>query len=210
MEHQNTNTRGRVSVSLIVWVVLIFVNGIVLLNALIHLPLIGYDAPAQFRYIMTLAKGSLPTPEATYLFYMPPLSYAIPSFLHRTGLELPVVLRTMQILNVVYSILSCLFVLKICNLLRPGSIALKAMALFFMGLLPVYYRTFAFVRGGAPDDAPGLLGNNHGPSVEPEEGPVSLVSLWLVGVAGSYQAVRMGPGSRGGAVHGPSDCLQPG
>ena len=40
-----------------------------------------------------------------------------------------------------------LFFLKLCDQLDDGNAQLKFIALALLGILPVYYRTFAFVRG---------------------------------------------------------------
>lgn len=51
-----------------------------------------------------------------------------------------------QILNFFLSIGSTWYLIKVCHLINPKS-SLKFGALVFLGILPVYYKTFAFVRG---------------------------------------------------------------
>jgi hypothetical protein len=51
-----------------------------------------------------------------------------------------------QFLNFFLSIGSTWFLIKVCHLINPKS-SLKLGALIFLGILPVYYKTFAFIRG---------------------------------------------------------------
>ena len=51
-----------------------------------------------------------------------------------------------QLLNVGYSIALCFQLLKLVDLIKPGDTILKLASLGFLGMLPVYYKTFAFVR----------------------------------------------------------------
>jgi hypothetical protein len=51
-----------------------------------------------------------------------------------------------QLLNVVYSIATTILLLGIADSIAPGNAGLKRTALLLLGMLPVYYRTFAFVR----------------------------------------------------------------
>jgi 4-amino-4-deoxy-L-arabinose transferase-like glycosyltransferase len=51
-----------------------------------------------------------------------------------------------QLLNVVYSLVTTFFVLKICALIKPEDRRLSFFALFLLGILTVYYRIYSFVR----------------------------------------------------------------
>jgi 4-amino-4-deoxy-L-arabinose transferase-like glycosyltransferase len=123
------------------------VNGLVLWNALHHHPPAGYDANAHIRYALTLAEGRLPTRRDTYEFFSPPLSYAAPALAVATGLvDGDTAPRLAQVLNVVYSVGTTILLLRIAEGMSPGGVALKRTALLLLGMLPVYYKTFAFVR----------------------------------------------------------------
>ena len=52
-----------------------------------------------------------------------------------------------QFLNWLFSIGLTLFLLHICELFRPGNANLKLWTMLLLGILPVYYKTFAFIRG---------------------------------------------------------------
>ncbi len=52
-----------------------------------------------------------------------------------------------QFVNVFLSIGLTWYLLKVCQLIDPNSPALKFGTLVFLGILPVYYKSFAFVRG---------------------------------------------------------------
>lgn len=54
--------------------------------------------------------------------------------------------KILQLMNVLYSVVLSFFLLKICDLVRLGNSNLKTYTLIFLLLLPVYFKTFAFVR----------------------------------------------------------------
>jgi hypothetical protein len=162
----------------------IFINGLVLVNAILHDPRVGYDSGQHLSYIMTLAaKGRLPSFEESAESFNPPLSYALPALLLRVMAEargdtpalnndllhkdagadveqsstgigrrsqfllLGISAKSAQLLNWLFSVGLTLFVLKICELTKPGKTDFKFWTLLLLGMLPVYYKTFAFVRG---------------------------------------------------------------
>jgi hypothetical protein len=126
----------------------LFINGVVLFNAVVHQPTVGYDAADHLKYIETLGRGRLPRPEDSAEFFSPPLPYLPPALLLATGCcSLTAAAKAAQLCNVVYSVLLTFFLLRTCDLLRPGDGRLKRAALLLLGLLPVYYKSFAFVRG---------------------------------------------------------------
>ena len=134
----------RLHVLLIVFYVAL--NGVVLVNALFHFPTIGYDARAHLQYIRVLAQGHLPGPTDTREYFSPPLSYLVPAVFDAVGLPFRYVAKFAQLLNVVWSLLLTLGLLRLCDLVRPDSRLLKPAACGLLGMLPVYYKTFAFVR----------------------------------------------------------------
>ena len=66
--------------------------------------------------------------------------------------------KLLQLLNVVYSVGVTLLLLKIAELLHPGHPWFKTLSLFLLGMLPVYYKTFAFVRAEPLMILLGMLG----------------------------------------------------
>lgn len=112
--------------------VLVAAHLILLGNALLHPSSIGYDAPGHLQNIVSLSRFTLPfdSPE----FYSPPLPYFLPAMLLRLGV--PHAAKIFQLQNVACS-------LGIFLLLRRRGF----WTLFLLALMPVYYRSFAMVRG---------------------------------------------------------------
>lgn len=134
--------------SAILLAILIAMNGMVLLNACLHNPFIGYDAGSHINYMMTLAHGRLPTPADSNEFFSPPLAYVLPAICTGIlGFSTFWALKMAQLFNVVLSIGICWCMLKLCELIRPGHAGLKLISILCLAILPVYYKTFAFVRG---------------------------------------------------------------
>ena len=135
--------RGRVDATLVLLVLLI--NGVVLVNARLHDPFVGYDARAHFRYIETLSQGRLPTRAETFEFFTPPLAYAPPAMLWPHA-KAGFVGRAALHWNLAYSVALTLLLVRVARRLRPGDPVFARTALFLLGMMPVYYKTFAFVR----------------------------------------------------------------
>ncbi len=128
-------------------IVFLLINGLVFVNACLHDPRIGYDAGGHLSYIQALSKLRLATSQDTCEFFSPPLPYAIPAlFMTFTGMKLFWAAKLAQGLNVFLSIGLTFYLIKVCQLLGSQS-SLKLGTLVFLGILPVYYKTFAFVRG---------------------------------------------------------------
>jgi hypothetical protein len=122
-------------------------NGLVLVNACLHDPRIGYDAHEHLRYLQTLSELRLVAPQDSQEFFSPPLPYSIPGLLmFLTGAERFVAARVAQFINVAVSVGVTWYLLRTCQLISPRS-SLKLGALLFLAILPVYYKTFAFMRG---------------------------------------------------------------
>jgi len=127
--------------------IFIIINCIVFLNASLHDPLIGYDASSHFKYIETLSQMQLVRPEDSAEFFSPPLPYVFPAMLISiTGMSVNWAAKMSQYLNFFLSLGSTWYLIKICHLINPKS-TLKLGTLVFIGMLPVYYKTFAYIRG---------------------------------------------------------------
>lgn len=128
--------------------IFVLINLIVLINAVIHDPSVGYDAEGHFKYIVALSQGHLPTIEETHEFFSPPLPYLLPSAAKgMASISVNQAAKLAQLLNLFLSIGTTFFLIKICHLVSPNNSSLKIVALAFLGMLPVYYKTFAFIRG---------------------------------------------------------------
>ena len=124
------------------------INACVLFNAIRHDPYVGYDARAHFKYAQVLAKGKLPGPRQTREFFSAPLPYVLPAVLLASGLtDERGAAKAVQLSNVALSVAVLFLMLGICRQLRPGDRRLQILALLCVGMLPVYYKTFAQARG---------------------------------------------------------------
>ena len=127
--------------------VFILINGLVFANAYLHDPRIGYDNRSYFAYIEALSKVRLVTPQDSREFFSPPLPFAFPALLMAlTSIDVARAVKLAQFLNVFLSMGLTWYLLKACRLLGSRS-SLGLGALVFLGILPVYYKSFAFVRG---------------------------------------------------------------
>jgi hypothetical protein len=136
------------------------INGLVLVNFILHDPGVGYDAVQNFRYIRTLP-SRLPSETDSHEFFSPPLPYLVPSLVDKACLawsgEVPMVgamddcLRlagkVAQFLNFLMSLGVTFLVLQIGEAVRPGNRYWSASALLLLGVMTVYHKTFAQVRG---------------------------------------------------------------
>src|SRR5687768_2113681 len=127
-----------------------FINGLVLFNAIRHDPSIGYDAEHHLRYVRVLAEeGTLPTRGNSREFFSPPAPYVVPAIVTRMlGDESAWYgAKAGQFVNVLASVALTLSLLQLCQLARPNDDRFKAMTLLLLAMLPVYYKSFAFLRG---------------------------------------------------------------
>jgi hypothetical protein len=131
--------------------VYVAVNALVLINAVAHHYAVGYDAGGHQGYIRTLAGGRLPTLADTEEYLSAPLPYALPALVTAVapGLPFGAVMKGAQLLQVLYSLALTCSLVRLCQRLRPDEPALPIAALSLLGMLPVYYRTMAMVRGEA-------------------------------------------------------------
>lgn len=130
-------------ISIIFWLI----NGIVLYNSVFHEPTIGYDSPAHIINIKIISEFRLPAKSDTYLYYMPPLFYLLPALINSLNIfPVHIILKFVQLVNFALSLGVTFFTLKVCELIRPNNNHLKIFSLIFLGIMPVYYKTFAFIR----------------------------------------------------------------
>jgi hypothetical protein len=127
---------------------LIVINGIVLANAILHDPTIGYDALDYFKYIEILSTGKFPTSIETREFFSPPLPFIFPALLMALfHIDILVAGKIAQLFNVLLSIGVTVTLINICKIVHRNSSSLQIASLAFLGILPVYYKSMAFVRG---------------------------------------------------------------
>ena len=139
--------RGNGGLNYLVVIMFILINSVVAYNAIVHNPRIQYDADGHEDYIHTLAQLRLPSPDDSSEFFVPPLPYLFPAAFDLATSQFSLALKLAQILNVALSLGVTYFLLRLLSLVAPGDPSLRVSSLFFLGLLPVYYRTMAYVRG---------------------------------------------------------------
>ena len=130
--------------------VLLFVaiQAVMLFNVTLHDPTIEYDAEDHLSYFATLAQHRLPTLDDSREFYCPPLPYLVPTLALMSGATTEWGAgKIAQFVNLICSVVLCVFLCKICELMAPGADDLKFWSLAMLAITPVYFKTFAMVRG---------------------------------------------------------------
>jgi hypothetical protein len=113
-------------------------------------PPLSYVLPALLLRMMAVAKGETESLKSV----LPPedndptaVRGTPAEGVKRAQLLLGIAAKFAQLLNWVFSIGLTLFVLKICELIKPANADFKFWTLLLLGMFPVYYKTFSFVRG---------------------------------------------------------------
>ena len=125
---------------------IVIVNSIVAINSGFHDPRVGYDRRSHFAYIEALSELRLVTLEDSEEYFSPPLPYLLPGLLVRAGVPLFDAARAGQWANLALS-LGVTMLLLMTGAAISDSPVVRLAALALLGSFPVYYRTFAFVRG---------------------------------------------------------------
>ncbi|MFC1848766.1 ArnT family glycosyltransferase [candidate division CSSED10-310 bacterium] len=140
-------------------ILFVIINGLVCYNAIMHNPHVGYDSKGYSLYIMSLSDFTLPTKGQTHEFFSPPLPFIVPAIVYRfcffyhDFFDMDIWqcffwgLKFAQYQNVLFSLGVTFLLVLLCERIKPGKHALKFLSLLTLGMLPVYYKTFAFVRG---------------------------------------------------------------
>jgi 4-amino-4-deoxy-L-arabinose transferase-like glycosyltransferase len=140
--------KGRSGIDRPLVLAFVAIQALVLANALLHDPEVGYDARQHLKYVATLSKGRLPQRADSSEFFSPPVPYVIPAVAMRVlGLDGAGAGKVAQLANVVLSLGIVLLMLLLCEEISPGGSALKRGALLLLALETVYYKTLCFVRG---------------------------------------------------------------
>ncbi len=138
-------SEGRLSRLLLV--MYIAINSLVLVNAALHSPYVGYDIPEHLKSITALSQYHLATRLESREFFSPPLPYILPAIAMILGASLWWAGKVGQIVNILLSLGLTYSLLRICEQIFPGHTRFKLLALGLLGLMPVYYKTFAQERG---------------------------------------------------------------
>ena len=120
---------------------------IIFYNAFSHDPRYGYDTVSHYRYINALsAFDHIVNQTETRMAFSPPLPYLIPGILVSAGLEILTAAKVAQIINALMALGTAIMLIIICRLISVRC-RIEYLALPILGMLPVFYRSFAFVRG---------------------------------------------------------------
>ncbi len=151
-------------IDLIVVALFAIINIIVIVNAVLHYPKIGYDVVPNLNYIQVLSHR-LPESKDTTEFFSPPLPFVLPAGFDLiceqfnvstqqayNGINISQVCRLYdgkfaQGVNVLLSIGTILLLLLISDQIKPGNRFFKIAVLVMLANLTVYYKTFSQVRG---------------------------------------------------------------
>lgn len=129
-----------------VWLPIVLLNLILLASVLWHDPTASYDSTSHRRYARILAEGRLATRAETKEFFSPPLAYLPSSAMQAMGIAEMTAEKTWQILNVGYSVLVCILLVKIFLHICPGRERWAGLPIWLLAMFPVYYRTFSMPR----------------------------------------------------------------
>jgi hypothetical protein len=90
----------------------------------------------------------LATAQESEEFFSPPVPYALPALVAALTHSPTGPLRKLgQLQNVLVSLITSYVLLRLAMLLCPNSAKPRAVALVLLAMLPVYYKSFAFMRG---------------------------------------------------------------
>lgn len=143
---------GKVDIPVLV--LFLAINLLVFANAILHHPEIGYDANDHLLYMQVLPER-LPGKDDTREFFSAPLPYLIPSLVSEACESINTNTidcrfwggKSGQIINILLSIGTTFLLVKISHTTHPENRYFKFSTLLFLGLLPVYYKTFSQFRG---------------------------------------------------------------
>ncbi len=129
-------------------VVAVVVHLVMAYNAVYHHPFIGYDAGGHLENLEVYSQLRLPGPADSCEFFSPPLPYLPPALDKHIGLVGTRGMRKLaQLLNLLYSVLTFILLARICQRRWPGDPVTMAWAFAFLGFLPVWVKSVAFIRG---------------------------------------------------------------
>ena len=118
---------------------------VMLLNAGLHDPRVGYDAAAHRDYAIALGHFRLPGIADTTEYFSPPLAYLPPAFLFACKLPVGLVLKAWQVLQVGYAAAIFILLRRVCHSLQLGTAGETACVLTVIAPA-VWWRSFAIIR----------------------------------------------------------------
>ncbi|HVU13501.1 MAG TPA: hypothetical protein VHD90_19615 [Phototrophicaceae bacterium] len=133
----------------------VIVNAIVVWNVIHQQSAAAYDSEGHYANVAVIAQGRLPTLADSGEFFSPPLPYLLPALVARVSQTCLTpnqncfegIRKLGQAQNVVVSVVTIFFLLRLGQQLQPDEATLRTLALLLLAMLPVYYKTFSFMRG---------------------------------------------------------------
>lgn len=136
------------------------INGLVVYNTMAHPVDLGYDTGEHLRYVRAISfiPPHLPFAGETNEFFSPPLPYLPPAAVYQvcdavqpqfdnpTRTCLSVAGKFAQLQNILISMGICVYLIRLCTLIRPGSRTFATLTLGLAGLMPVYQKSAAMFR----------------------------------------------------------------
>ena len=123
-------------------------NATVLVNAVLHDGRIQYDDSGHIQNLKDYGNLRFPKPRDTIQFFCPPLPYIGPGLLAGWYvLDMYSATKIGQLINVCLSLLLSYTLLRLLWWVSPDRPILRVAAVGLLTMLPVYYRTFSYVRG---------------------------------------------------------------
>lgn len=131
------------------WLAAIYtaINLLVVVNALLHSPYVGYDIPEHLKNVTAISQGHLAIKGESREYFSPPLPYLIPAVAMLAGADTWWAGKVGQLFNIILSLGTTWYMLRLCDQIFPGQERFKLLSLGLLGLMPVYYKTFAQMRG---------------------------------------------------------------
>jgi len=136
----------------------VLINAVVLTNAVLHDGRIQYDAPGHIQNLKDYGNLRYPNPAKTIQFFCPPLPYIVPGlFAGWFKLDVFTATKIGQVVNAGLSLLLTWTLLRMLAWAAPDRPVARVAAIGLLGMMPVYYRTFAYMRGEPSVATFGLL-----------------------------------------------------
>ena len=129
----------------------ILVNALILVNAVLHHFEVGFDVPVHLKYAMIMAaKLRPPTPAEAFEYFSPPLAYILPAMFFKLIPSVELMGKFSQLTNWLFGLGLTLMMLKLAQLIRPGSLVTKLGGLTLIGVTSALYKTYAMPTRGEP------------------------------------------------------------
>ncbi len=125
---------------------LVVQHGVMIWNSSVHDPVGNPDWHRHWDSVEAWSQGRMVDAAESRAVYYAPLAYWPPALAHALDLPRYGATRVGMLFGVLYSVVAILFLLRICRLIAPGSAVARRTAVFFLALLPLWYKSCAMQR----------------------------------------------------------------